>query len=61
MAGQALRVTQLDGLRERLGRAQVRPLIDNGLVVCVAAGDALGSLLLFHAPTVTSPWAVLSA
>lgn len=61
MAGQALRATGLDRLRELLDRAHIKPLVDNDLVVCVAAGDALGSLLLFHEAAVTSPWAALTA
>ena len=59
MAGQALRTTDLDRLRGILAGANVKPLVDHDLVVCLAAGDALGSLLLFHHAAVTSPWAAL--
>jgi catechol 2,3-dioxygenase-like lactoylglutathione lyase family enzyme len=61
MAGQAIRCCDLDGLRKRLVRAHISPLADDGLVVCVAAADALGSLLLFHDGSVSSPWAALAA
>ena len=61
MVGQAIRCADLDGLRALLGRAHIRPLADNGLVVCVAAADALGSLLLFHDAAVASPWPALAA
>lgn len=61
MAGQALRCTDLDLLRRLLASAGVCALADKGPVVCVAAGDALGSLLLFHDATVVSPWAALAA
>jgi hypothetical protein len=59
MAGQALRTPDLGSLRGILASANIKPLVDHDLVVCVAAGDALGSLLLFHNAAVTSPWATL--
>jgi hypothetical protein len=61
MAGQALRCSNLDRLRGVLKRANIPSLVDNNLVVCLAASDALGSLLLFHDAAVTSPWAALAA
>lgn len=61
MAGQALRCNDLDRLRIILKRANIPPLIDNDFVVCLAAGDALGSLLLFHEAAVTSPWGAHTA
>jgi hypothetical protein len=61
MYGQALRCTDLDRVRETLGRARIRPVVDEDQVVCVGAGDALGSLLLFHDPSLASPWAALAA
>jgi len=60
MAGQALRCTNLDLVRGVLDAARVRPLCDNGAIVCIGAADALGSLLLFHDAAMTSPWAALA-
>jgi hypothetical protein len=61
MAGQALRCTDLERLRAVLARANIRPVADRGSFVCVAPGDALGSLLLFHDAAVASPWAAVIA
>jgi len=61
MCGQALRCTDLGLIRNVLAKAALRPLVDNDHVVCVGAGDALGSLLVFHAASVESPWAALVA
>ncbi|MGN6574004.1 MAG: VOC family protein [Pseudolabrys sp.] len=61
LAGQALRCIDLARVREVLARAGIRPLVDNDHVVCVGPDDALGSLLLFHAAPVASPWAALAA
>ena len=61
MAGQAICCADLDRLREVLDCAHIRPLADDGLFVCVAAADALGSLLLFHDAAVMSPWSALAA
>lgn len=60
MAGQALCCSDLDLLRGVLARANIRPLVDSGSVVCLAGADALGSLLLFHDAAARSPWATLA-
>jgi len=60
MAGQALRCTDLDPLRGVLDAARIRPLVDRDGIVCLAAPDALGSLLLFHTAAPASPWTALA-
>jgi hypothetical protein len=61
MAGQALRCSSLARLRGVLDAVGIRPLADNGFVVCLRAADALGSLLVFHDAAVASPWDALTA
>jgi hypothetical protein len=61
MCGQALFCADLGLVRSILAEAGIRSLVDNDHVVCVGAGDALGSLLVFHAASVKSPWAALAA
>ena len=61
MAGQALLCSDLDRARTVLAKAGIRPQVDNDHVLCIAAGDALGSLLAFHDGSVASPWAMLAA
>jgi hypothetical protein len=61
MAGQALRTTDLNRTREALAQSGVRPAFASDRLVCVAAGDALGSSLLFHDADVRDPWATLAA
>jgi len=60
MAGQALRCSDLDRLRQVLGRARIRPLSETDDFVCLRPGDALGSLMLFHDAALASPWTALT-
>lgn len=61
MAGQALRSVDLRRTRDVLAEAGIEPAFANDRLVCVAADDALGSMLLFHDPSVSAPWAALAA
>jgi hypothetical protein len=61
MAGQALRSRDLRQTREALAAAGVAPVFASDTLICVSADDALGSMLLFHAPSVMAPWAALAA
>ncbi len=60
MAGQALRSADIAATRAILERNGVAPLFANASLVCVGPADALGGHLLFHAPTITDPWAALA-
>lgn len=61
MAGQALRSRDLDRTRDVLKKSGIRPAFASENLVCLAPQDALGSLLLFHDPSVLAPWATLTA
>ena len=58
MAGQALRA-DLALTRDVLARNGIRPVLASDDLICVAPADALGAYMLFHAPSVSDPWAGL--
>jgi hypothetical protein len=58
MAGQALRAG-LSVTRAALERAGVRPVFSSSDLLCLGRADALGGYMLFHAASVTDPWAAL--
>jgi len=60
MMGQALR-SDVARARDVLARHDVKPLVASGEFVCVGPKDALGSHLLFHAPSLREPWRALDA
>jgi hypothetical protein len=61
IAGQALRSVDLKATRAALLKHRVAPLWADEELVCVSPADALGAYLLFHAPSVRTPWATLGA
>jgi hypothetical protein len=60
MVGQALRSASVAATRDALGRRGVTPLFASADLICVGPADALGSCLLFHAPSVSAPWSTLA-
>jgi catechol 2,3-dioxygenase-like lactoylglutathione lyase family enzyme len=60
MVGQAVRSASRAATQDALRRYGVTPLFASAGLICVGPADALGSCLLFHAPSVSAPWSALA-
>jgi Glyoxalase-like domain len=58
MAGQAIRA-DLACTRAVLEQNNVTPVLATQDLTCIGPADALGSYMLFHAPTVDDPWGAM--